>query len=278
MKTIELINTIYSDMQKHNIPVSIINDAFIHSLHPNPNKDEYMVERSEENGLTIIEFVCTSHKTDYKHRLIMDPKNKKYSMTTERITKSNFQTTSYELVTTNLEHTNRSWNNNPGFIVTKDERNTLVDTDRREFVDTLTERKSLYDDNGIEFQEESTVKEFPKREYKGDFIFGVPRNNFRTVIKQYYNLTRREGIDKAINYSQVKDALNNVIRQGESYYHLSNEHGLGTMNFNYGTISKEDYDSIPEKYSEEEVERLISNDFGLTKEALKNIYSISRTM
>ena len=278
MKTVELRNSISTNMQKLNIPVSIINDAFMHSLHPNPENDEYTVKQTEENGAVVLEFECRSGSINYNYRLVVDSKNNKYSMTTERTIKSNFQTTSYEVETVNVEHTNNSWNNKPGFIVTSDERSTLVDTERRDFIDNMTERRSLYDDNGIEFQEETVRKEFPRRDYKGDFIFGLPRVNFRSFTNKYTNLTIREGLDKAVNYSQVFDALGNQIRKDESYYHLSNEHGLGTMNFNLGTITKEQYDSISSKYSDEELEYLTSNDSEITREGLKSLYSISRTL
>ena len=274
MKTIDLINKISTLLQNNGIPFSIVN-SFINVLHPNPDKDSYTVKEKEENGTFIMEMDCFSYGTKYDYVIRIEPSHK-CSISKERATKSNFETTSYEIEVLTVEHSNRSWNNESGFIVTTDNRSTIVDTNRKEFVDSLTTKKSLYDENGSEHQTESTRSEFPRREYKGNFVFGVPRNNFRNAERVYYNLTRREGLDKAINYSQVKDMLGNVIRTGESYYHLSNEHGLGKMNFNLGTISKEDYDTIPVTYSKDELESRIANDYGITHDALMEIYGESK--
>lgn len=275
MKTIDLINKISTLLQEKGIPFSIIN-SFINVLHPNPDKDSYTVSEKEENGTFVMEMDCMSYGTKYDYVVRVEP-NGKATISKERVTKSNFETTSYEIEVLTIEHTNdKSWNRESGFIVTTDNRSTIVDTNRKEFVDSLTTKKSLYDDNGIEHQTESTRSEFPRREYKGNFVFGVPRNNFRNAERVYTNLTRREGLDKAINYSQVKDMLGNIIRSDESYYHLSNEHGLGKMNFNLGTISKEDYDTIPATYPQDELESRLANDYGITHDALMEIYGESR--
>lgn len=273
MKTIELIQKLSTSLQEMGVPFSVINN-YIRVLHPNPDKDDYKVK--EDNGN--IEAECMSSGTKFNYSIKIDPKTKMCSITKERTTKSQFETTSYEIETLSIEHTNRSWNNESGFIVKSDNRSTIVDTNRKEFVDTVTTKKSLYDESGIEYQIESVRSEFPRREYKGTFVFGVPRANFRNAERVYTNVTNREGLNKAINYSQVKDMMGKIIRSDESYYLLSNEYGLGSMNFNLGTISKNDYESIPSKYYGEQLDNLLVNDYGITHDKLSEIYGESKKL
>ena len=182
---------------------------------------------------------------------------------------------------------NNSWNHEPGFIVLDGQRRSDVNIHSKEYADARYETKRLFDNCGVEMQRVDKIMFYPNEErgkYYGSFLFGFAGPNifsdgFRRPKDTYVNTARREGIDKAIVWKEYFDMMGD--KRGESktaYYHLSNEHGLGTMNFNLGDISKEAYDSLPNKLSGDDLERAVEHDFGPTKERLYELYSNSRTL
>ena len=186
-----------------------------------------------------------------------------------------------------VSKSDNSWNKAPGYVILDGQRRTDVNIHTKEYADARYETKRLFDNNGVEMQRVDKIMFYPNDErgkYSGSFIFGFAGPNifsdgFRRPKDTYVNTARREGIDKATVWKEYFDMMGS--RRGESqtsYYHLSNERGLGTMNFNLGTISKEDYDSLPERLSGDELEAALEHDFGQVKERLYELYAKSRTL
>ncbi len=186
-----------------------------------------------------------------------------------------------------VEKSNRSWNNEPGYVLLDGQRRTDVNVHSKEYADARYETKRLFDRNGVEMQRVDKIFFYPNADrgkYKGSFLFGFAGPNvfsdgFRRPQDTYINTARREGVDKAIVWKEHFDMMGD--RRGESktaYYHLSNEHGLGTMNFNLGDISKEAYDSLPNNLSGDDLEYALEHDYGQVKERLYELYSNSRTL
>ena len=176
-----------------------------------------------------------------------------------------------------MEHTsNGGWNDNPGYVVTFYKGNTSAYPENGTFSDERQERNIIYNESGIEFQEMCKNEYYPQREYKGDFEFGA-KSNIR-ADKTYEIIYSSEGLHKPVRWTTKKDITGRVEEQTKGYYHLSNEKGLGTMNFNLGEISEEEYNNIPNNYSQEEFEDCIKNDSDLTKEAFRELFFDTRTL
>ena len=206
---------------------------------------------------------------------MIDSNSKKYSLDIKATTKDNSEVVCYSEEKRTIEYTDKSWNINPGFIVNYNARKTDLSTETKKFVDSALESRVLYDINGVEYKRENRVLEYPERDYVDRFRFGLPETSLRTPSSVIEERIERKGLEKSIGYVEVKE-YNNVVDRHENYYRLSNEHGLGTMHFNLGTITQEDYEKLPKEYSEEEIELLAINDSSITTDALKQAYSNSR--
>ena len=182
---------------------------------------------------------------------------------------------------------NKSWNNEPGYVILDGQRRSDANVFSKEYSDARYETKRLFDLSGVEMQRVDKIFFYPNEErgkYNGSFLFGfagpnVFNDGFRRPKDTYVNTARREGIDKAIVWKENFDMMGD--RRGESktaYYHLSNEHGLGAMNFNLGDISKEAYDSLPDKLYGDELEDALGHDYGIVRERLIELYGKSRTL
>ena len=277
MKRTELMNDLSLALQQYGLPISIIDSSFMKAIYG--GSEEFNFESVKENGFPKFMFSCNSFGMEHKYTMVMNPNAQKYEMVVQISTKKNFQLVDYSTEKITVAFDNRSWNNQPGFIVQSNKRQTFLNTGERKFMDKSVESKALYDKNGIEYKDEDIIREYPLREYRGVFEFGLPETNARvperTIINTYY----RDGLDRAIKYQVIRDMLGNISKSSEKYYHLSNERGLGTMNLNLGPINtREEYDSIPKTYTPEEIEELVRNDYGVTKEALIELFSMSKNL
>ena len=143
-----------------------------------------------------------------------------------------------------------------GFIYKTICGETILDNNK--FIDFKEEENIFFNDYGVEMIRKNATVHYPNREYNGKFTYGV--NQGRNEEERIESTTYRTNIDFAINYIDKYNIKGEKISSEEKYYHLSNEHGLAIMNFNLGSITKEEYDASINN-NEYDIEEITKNDF-----------------
>ena len=278
----EFKNELCAQLQNMGIPDAIIFQKFLHEIYPFPENGEYDVNKKEENGKVIYNVSCRDKQVKYDYVITLDNLYKEYTIDSRTRTFENFRLKSNTGTRLVVKH-GKAWNNELGFEISEDRRESLLDEKANEFKEYSYSTRSLCDNNGIEMRTIMTSCEYvPIDTRRENILLGndkfvlIPLNR-RFVERKVEHFIDRTGLLKAIDYVTKTD-MGGQTEKINKYYLLDNEKGLSLMRWRFDDLNENDYHQIQEEFSREELENLLSKDYGTTKEALIEKYGKSKSL
>ena len=278
----EFKNELCAQLQNMGIPDAIVFQKFLHEIYPFPENGEYDVNKKEENGKVIYNVSCRDKQVKYDYVITLDNLHKEYTLDSNARTFENFKIKSNTNVRLVVKY-GQAWNNELGFDISEERRESILNEQAHEFKEYSYNTRSLCDNNGIEMRIMQTNSEYiPIDTNKENILLGndkfvlIPLNR-RFVENKNEHFIDRMGLIKAIDYVSTTNK-DGSIKKSNKYYLLDNEKGLSLMRWRFDDLTENDYHQIQEVFSSEELENLLSKDYGTTKEALKEKYGKSKSL
>lgn len=267
----------------NNIPVSVIEKFLDFGEHMNVTVPSYTVDIKENNGVSIIEIIFNSFELgaeEFKYVITINNQELQYKMEGYHFDKGN--PTIYKQIARELVFDSNAWDNQPGWLLSKEEiqtdtynENDKIVSDKLSLNDTKKNETLRYDEFGVSMAHEYITIHYPVREDRS-FSFGLPKVNFRYADKQKISRVYRTSPFTAVSYEILNDCTGRRIDEKTIYYYFDSERDLGDMSF-YGSrrIDEEEHDKKVNdclNLSEEQLGKLLENTSFSVREGLLNRY------